>query len=290
VADSKQLIHKNRWRIFLYMKSSSGNLKSLTANDVAMLSTLCERIHYTNSRESFSNHAFVILKDAFLNAQFSVERYRFDPLVLEEALNEGIPEEIVPAYHAHLQQHPLMYYFLTRSQSGVRTILTKTTSAEFQKKDLYQEFYRRIEVEDQLVFKLPHGEVGYVISYSRDQAFTEKEQAMMQILRPHVQVALENWQRIRDLEQRLQWLEEKTVVSEKTAQQAGEARRLMDSLSARERAVAEQVALGLENRKIAEVLHISPKTVGKHLENIFETLQIHHRAALASVWRQSNPF
>ena len=270
------------------MKSQKSKFRHLSAKDLELISTLCERVHYTNPNESFSNHAFVILKDAICSTQFSVDLYRFDPLVLEEALNKGVPDEMIPAYKAHMHQHPLINFFLTPSLSGVRTILTETAAVEFKRKNLYTEFYKKLDVEDQLLFKLPHRGGGYVISYSRDRAFTEKEQAIMQIVRPHMQIAWQNWQRIRELEQRLQLLEGKAVISEESAQQAREAKHLMDCLSPRERDIAELVAQGMENRKIAETLHISPKTVGKHLENIFTTLNLHHRAALAAKWRLSS--
>jgi DNA-binding CsgD family transcriptional regulator len=269
------------------MKSQRSKFRHLSSKDLELISTLCERVHYTNPNEPFSNHAFVVLKNAISSTQFSVDRYRTDPLVLEGALSEGVSNEFHSVYKAYVHQHPLLHLFLAPGQSSFGTILTETSGVEFRKKVLYMEFYRKLGVEDQLAFSLPHKDGVYVIAYSRDRAFTEKEQTIMQVIRPHMQIAWQNWQRIRELEQRLQLLEGKAVISEESAKQACEAKQLMDRLSPRERDVAELVAQGMENRKIAETLHISPKTVGKHLENIFTALNLHHRAALAAKWRQS---
>lgn len=52
-------------------------------------------------------------------------------------------------------------------------------------------------------------------------------------------------------------------------------------LSPREYEVACLVADGLTNAEIGKALHISPATVGRHLSNIYERLEIHSRAALA---------
>lgn len=52
-------------------------------------------------------------------------------------------------------------------------------------------------------------------------------------------------------------------------------------LSPREFEVARLVAEGLTNAEIGKRLHISPATVGRHLSNIYERLDIHSRAALA---------
>ena len=51
------------------------------------------------------------------------------------------------------------------------------------------------------------------------------------------------------------------------------------SLSAREREVLALVRDGLRNAEIAEALWVSPATVRKHLENIYEKLGVHTRTA-----------
>ena len=57
----------------------------------------------------------------------------------------------------------------------------------------------------------------------------------------------------------------------------------LDKLTAREREIATLVVDGLTNAEIAARLGISPGTVGRHLANIYERLDIHSRAALAAL-------
>lgn len=54
-------------------------------------------------------------------------------------------------------------------------------------------------------------------------------------------------------------------------------------LSARELDVAQLVAEGLTTQEVADQLHISPRTVSKHLGNIYERLGLPGRAALAKL-------
>ena len=54
-------------------------------------------------------------------------------------------------------------------------------------------------------------------------------------------------------------------------------------LSARELDVAQLVAEGLTTQEVADRLHISPRTVSKHLGNIYERLGLPGRAALAKL-------
>lgn len=58
----------------------------------------------------------------------------------------------------------------------------------------------------------------------------------------------------------------------------------MTRLSERERDVLALVAEGKTNEEIATALHISPRTVGKHLEHVYEKLGVHTRVAAAVVW------
>jgi DNA-binding CsgD family transcriptional regulator len=52
-----------------------------------------------------------------------------------------------------------------------------------------------------------------------------------------------------------------------------------DELTAREREVLQWVAAGKTNAQIAEILAASPRTIGKHLENIYAKLGVETRTA-----------
>ena len=57
----------------------------------------------------------------------------------------------------------------------------------------------------------------------------------------------------------------------------------LGALSPRENEIAAEVAAGKTNREVAAALFLSEKTVGNHLTRIFEKLDVHSRAALASL-------
>jgi DNA-binding CsgD family transcriptional regulator len=57
-----------------------------------------------------------------------------------------------------------------------------------------------------------------------------------------------------------------------------------ERLSDRERDVLRWVASGKSNKAIASVLKISPKTVGKHVENVFRKLGVTSRVAAANAF------
>lgn len=60
-------------------------------------------------------------------------------------------------------------------------------------------------------------------------------------------------------------------------------------LTSREREIAEAVAEGKTNRQIATAMFLSEKTVESHLTSVYLKLDVHSRAALATVLARSAP-
>ncbi len=58
-------------------------------------------------------------------------------------------------------------------------------------------------------------------------------------------------------------------------------------LSVRETEILELIGQGMTNKKIAEKLYISPFTVKRHIENIYQKLQAHNRIELLAKARQN---
>lgn len=58
-------------------------------------------------------------------------------------------------------------------------------------------------------------------------------------------------------------------------------------LSIRETEILELIGQGMTNKKIAEKLYISPFTVKRHIENIYQKLQAHNRIELLAKARQN---
>jgi DNA-binding CsgD family transcriptional regulator len=61
-----------------------------------------------------------------------------------------------------------------------------------------------------------------------------------------------------------------------------------DRLTVREKEVLQLVAQGRTNREIADVLVLSPRTVKRHVENIFDKLGVSSRAAATAVALRSD--
>ncbi len=73
------------------------------------------------------------------------------------------------------------------------------------------------------------------------------------------------------------------LLSSRTASAPPPSRLATASLTARETEVLSWVAKGKTNRDVADILHLSPRTVNKHLEHVFEKLGVETRAAAAAL-------
>ncbi|HEY0819537.1 MAG TPA: helix-turn-helix transcriptional regulator, partial [Rhizobacter sp.] len=67
------------------------------------------------------------------------------------------------------------------------------------------------------------------------------------------------------------------------APDAAPSRLSIASLTPRETEVLSWVAKGKTNRDVADILGMSPRTVNKHLEHVFEKLGVETRAAAAAL-------
>lgn len=65
----------------------------------------------------------------------------------------------------------------------------------------------------------------------------------------------------------------------KKFQHRSRARQELETLTPREKEILEQIARGMETKEISERLRISDRTIGTHLRNIYDKLQVHSRSA-----------
>jgi DNA-binding CsgD family transcriptional regulator len=132
---------------------------------------------------------------------------------------------------------------------------------QMRKLDIYQEVGRPLECEYVLSLWLVDGKrPGGHLAFDRFQRdFSDRDLHVLELLRPHLVQLLRNAQTRRDPP---------------------------DNLTARETEILRLVADGKTNREIAAALYISPGTVRKHLDNIYEELDVANRAqAVARYFR-----
>jgi DNA-binding CsgD family transcriptional regulator len=177
-----------------------------------------------------------------------------------EVLHERDTTRVVDAAHRFCTQNPLRDPLRSR-ESRVLKLSDFFTRAQLRRLDFYVEVWRPLGIDDCLRMWLPappqHARVVFI--ERGGMPFTNRDRTLLELLKPHL------------IRFRL---------SAQFRRQANGA----TGLTSREAEVLGWVGNGKTNDEIAAVLHVSPHTVRKHLENIFEKLGVHTRTAAAARW------
>jgi DNA-binding CsgD family transcriptional regulator len=125
----------------------------------------------------------------------------------------------------------------------------------------YVDLYRPRGVADELLCMVPVGgsHIGLLSLYRTRLGFSRRDKALVGLLGPHVAQVLG-----RRAAQGMPWTS------------------LLSKLTPRERQVAGWVSRGATDREIARTLAVSPRTVHKHLENMYRKLDLTHRTGLVA--------
>jgi DNA-binding CsgD family transcriptional regulator len=130
---------------------------------------------------------------------------------------------------------------------------------------MYQEFMAPSGVRHEIRLCLPAGPgrtLRLIFFRGPGPSFTERDRAILTLLRPHIGNAIRT---------------------------SGRGSQGIDCLTPRQREVLRLVAEGHSNRQIARQLRLSEGTVHKHLEAIFERLGVSNRTAAAAFHASEHP-
>jgi DNA-binding CsgD family transcriptional regulator len=135
--------------------------------------------------------------------------------------------------------------------------------SRFHSTPLYNDYYRVIRIDHVMAVPI-HVDRRYLVSFVLNRSrrgFSDRDRERLEIMRPH----LGNLYRLSIAADR-HWMPPAA---------------LPDSLTPRERDVLRWVAAGKTDRDIGAILEISPRTVHKHLQHIYEKLGVETRTAAA---------
>jgi DNA-binding CsgD family transcriptional regulator len=177
-----------------------------------------------------------------------------------EVLGQRDTTPVTEATHRFCTQNPLRDPLRSR-ESRVLKLSDFYSRAQLRRLDFYVEVWRPLGVDDCLRMWLPappqHARVIFLERGGRP--FSNRDRTLLELLKPHLV-------RFR--------------VNAEFRRGANGA----TGLTEREAEVLGWVGNGKTNDEIAAVLHVSPHTVRKHLENIFGKLGVHTRTAATARW------
>lgn len=156
------------------------------------------------------------------------------------------------AFDRHFHEHPLVRFHAYQGGRVPQRITDSVPFEQFRRTALYNDYYRRIRIDHAIALPIYVRDgllVSFVLNRTR-RDFTDRERALLEVLRPHL---AKIYQRINTVCQ----------------------------LTTREAEVLRWVAAGKSDAQIGAILRISARTVQKHLQNIYDKLGVESRTAAA---------
>ena len=180
------------------------------------------------------------------------------------SLPGAISRREIEVFDRYFFEHPLVREHGRNPAAETRRINDLVPTADFQRTPLYNEYYRPIRIDHAMAVPI-HVDRNLLVSFVFNRSkrdFSDRDRACLELIRPH----LGNFYRLT-----------RAMDNVRTAPlpQAGPGLRL----SPREREVMQWLATGKTDRDIGEILGISPRTVHKHLQRIYEKLGVETRTA-----------
>jgi DNA-binding CsgD family transcriptional regulator len=241
-------------------------LERLGPSDYEAVLAFLRQLYAIRRAETFPRHAMTglarLIPSDILTYNEIDTRQRRATAVVEPA--GSIPAWGVATLGRLTHQHPLVTHYARTRDRQPRKISDFLSLSQFRKLDLYNELFGPLSINFQMAVTIPSAPglvIGVAFNRSR-RDFSERDRALLEAIRPHLAQAYRN------VAERAN-LAERALVAQEAA------------LTAREHEVLVLVADGRTNPEIADRLSVSPRTVQKHLEHVYEKLGVSTRTAAA---------
>lgn len=117
---------------------------------------------------------------------------------------------LLPMLERLMHQHPLVVHFRDQPNDHPRKISDFLAQRDYEQLDVYREVYRHIDARFQIVTTMPAPSPLVVgIAQNRvDRDFSERDRAVLGLLRPHLRQAYDNACVVTDLDDKVRRLEQ----------------------------------------------------------------------------------
>lgn len=174
------------------------------------------------------------------------------------------------AFNRHFKVNPLVLEHGRNAQARTRRISDLRSQRDFRDSPLYDEYYRSVRID--YVMALPvHVQGAELVSFvfnRQDRDFSDRDRACAEAVRPL----------LGDIYRMARALDDARAAWGVPATR-GQAPSRDAMLTCREREVLRWLSAGKTDRDIGDILEISPRTVHKHLQRIYEKLGVETRTA-----------
>ncbi|WP_221435307.1 helix-turn-helix transcriptional regulator [Algisphaera agarilytica] len=151
--------------------------------------------------DDFHQHAIGAVKMLMSHTLISSELHDLSLMQLVSSAQTREDDEFqsrMPDFADHLHEHPCVEAALNTRSLNIMGVLDKMSSRDFEKLGLYNEFYRYVDIRDQIIIARSQGFPSLLaLAISRDKQFSPSERQMLELFAPSLANAHTTWQAIR---------------------------------------------------------------------------------------------
>jgi len=168
-------------------------METLTLQDILALNKAVAELYALKSTENFHRRALLIVSDLIDCDRVSYNSIdddgRYNKLIHKSDEDQADADALKEPLQAFVHEHPYWNY-----PTGVKTILDMMPKTAFHKTGLYNEFYKKLDIEFQMLCDLPAApEKMELYALSRGpRDFNERDKLIFTLLRPHLAVCFRN--------------------------------------------------------------------------------------------------
>ena len=173
----------------------------------------------------------------------------------------AISRRELEVFDRYFFDHPLVREHGRNAAAVTRRIEDLLPGSAFQRTPLFNDYYRAIRIDHVMAVPIHvdrHVLVSFVVNRSK-RGFSDRDRERVEVIRPH--------------------LGHLYRLSARTTRNDASLAEIETPLTARERDVLNWLGAGKTDKDIAAILAISPRTVQKHLQRIYEKLGVETRTA-----------
>jgi DNA-binding CsgD family transcriptional regulator len=248
----------------------------LSFSDIERVNSAIADIYAVRDPGDFFQQIVPLLKDLLSSAIGSYNEFDSENRLLSVVNDSRDHDEVFrnhqEAAREYIPTHPVFGISLSNRCTLTSDIMEPSA---FLKTPLYNEYYRHLDVQSQLLTELPipQGMRRFLAFGRAKPCFSERERFLLNLIKPHIIQAYRNVLELQHYREKIALFEQGDDFP--ALRQLG--------LTDREATVLGWAAKGKTNGDIALILGISRRTVEKHFERIYEKLGVETKIAAVSV-------